>query len=70
MLYGPIALVLGSRPTGLGGMVQEPRARFKVVEWGGVLSLDGDAKSLGRSEVVLSASAFSTLAQLRSEPRS
>ena len=28
------ALVLGSRSTGLGKMVQEPRARFKVARWG------------------------------------
>ena len=28
------ALVLGSRSTGLGKMVQEPRARFHVPEWG------------------------------------
>ena len=27
------ALVLGSRSTGLGKMVQEPRARFHVPEW-------------------------------------
>ena len=28
------ALVLGSRSTGLGGMVEEPRARFHVARWG------------------------------------
>ena len=28
------ALALGSRSTGLGGMVEEPRARFHVPEWG------------------------------------
>ena len=33
-LYGPLAPVLGSRSTGLGKMVQEPQARFKVAKWG------------------------------------
>ena len=28
------AVTLGSRSTGLGGMVQQPRARFHVAEWG------------------------------------
>jgi len=28
------ALALGSRSTGLGGMVQEPQARLKVSKWG------------------------------------
>jgi hypothetical protein len=27
-------MVLGSRSTGLGTMVQEPRAKFKVTKWG------------------------------------
>ena len=29
-----MGLALGSRSTGLGKMVQEPRARFHVAEWG------------------------------------
>jgi hypothetical protein len=28
------AVVLGSRSTGLGKMVKEPQARFKVAKWG------------------------------------
>ena len=28
------AVALGSRSTGLGKMVQEPRAKFKVAKWG------------------------------------
>jgi len=28
------AVALGSRSSGLGGMVEEPRARFHVPEWG------------------------------------
>jgi len=32
-LWSDNALALGSRSTGLGKMVQEPRAGFKVAEW-------------------------------------
>jgi len=33
-LLSDSALALVSRSTGLGGMVEEPRARFHVAEWG------------------------------------
>jgi len=33
-LLSDSTLALGSRSTGLGGMVEEPRARFHVPEWG------------------------------------
>ena len=33
-LWSDSAVALGSRSTGLGKMVQEPRARFKVAKWG------------------------------------
>ena len=34
MLYGPWTVALGPRSPGLGKVVQEPRARFYVAEWG------------------------------------
>ena len=33
-LWSDSALALGSRSTGLGKMVQEPRAGFHVAKWG------------------------------------
>ena len=36
---GPV--VLGFRPTDLGKMVQEPRARFHVAKWGGFVIKTG-----------------------------
>ena len=33
-LWSDSALVRGSQSTGLGKMVQEPRARFHVAKWG------------------------------------
>jgi hypothetical protein len=41
VLYCPGPVVLGSRPTDLGKMVQEPRARFHVAKWGGFVIKTG-----------------------------
>ena len=47
-LWSDSAVALGSRSTGLGKMVQEPRARLYVAGMGGVLSLDEVTKSPSR----------------------
>ena len=62
MLYGPIALVLGSRPTGLGGMVEEPRAGFHVPEWGVFCHTERLRDHPARLNLVLSDSALAALA--------
>ena len=51
------ALALDSRSTGLGNMVREPRAKFKVAKWGVLLLLEDATKSPYPSQVVLSGSA-------------
>ena len=52
------AVVLGSRSTGLGGMVEEPRAGFHVPEWGVFCHTARLRNSPPRLKLVLSDSAL------------
>ena len=54
---GDSVLALGSRSTGLGKMVQEPRARFHVPEWGVFCHTARLRDRPARLKLVLSASA-------------
>ena len=51
-------MVLGFRSTGLGKVVQEPRARFYVAEWGVYCHTARMQSRLARLKLVLSDSAI------------
>jgi len=58
------ALVLGSRSTGLGGMVEEPRARFHVAKWRAFCHTKGLRNSPPRLKLVWSDSTHRGLLDL------